>query len=178
MKLLLCDWLGRIGLLLTGAVRHLAAQPFGRDRWLHCPMWVGWLVRYLDIYLFYVYGRSVRFCMTHSGAKQTDLPTTLRLMFSHLHMLKTCHRSHSPATVAVHRPCSSWSISRACWSHSSKPAQIQALVMSCMTISHIVNSCWLVVSVGNNYRTGSRSSADDHCHPRCHRRHFLLLLLQ
>ena len=54
-QLLCCDWLGRIGLLLTGAVRHLAAQPFGSDRWLHHPRWVGWLVRYLDIYLFYVY---------------------------------------------------------------------------------------------------------------------------
>jgi len=30
--------------------------PFGSDQWLHCPRWVGWLVRYLDIYLFYVYG--------------------------------------------------------------------------------------------------------------------------
>ena len=27
-KLLRCDWLGRIGLLLTPAVRHLAAHPF------------------------------------------------------------------------------------------------------------------------------------------------------
>ena len=27
-KLLRCDWLGRIGLLLTPAVRHLAAQTF------------------------------------------------------------------------------------------------------------------------------------------------------
>ena len=43
-------------LLLTRAVRHLAAQPFGSDRWLHRPFVVGWLVRYLDIYLFYVYG--------------------------------------------------------------------------------------------------------------------------
>ena len=28
---------------------------FGSDRWLHGPRWVGWLVRHLDIYLFYVY---------------------------------------------------------------------------------------------------------------------------
>jgi len=56
-KLLRCDWLGRIGLPLTRAVRHLAAHPSGSDRWLHRPRWVGWLVRYLDIYLFYVYDR-------------------------------------------------------------------------------------------------------------------------
>ena len=29
---------------------------FCSDRWLHRPRWVGWPVRYLDIYLFYVYG--------------------------------------------------------------------------------------------------------------------------
>ena len=29
---------------------------FCSDRWLHRPRWVGWLVRYPDIYLFYVYG--------------------------------------------------------------------------------------------------------------------------
>ena len=46
----------RIGLLLTRAVRHLAVQPFGSDWWLHRPRLVGWLVRYLDIYLFCVYG--------------------------------------------------------------------------------------------------------------------------
>ena len=46
--LLRCDWLGRIGLLLTRPVRHLAAHPFGSDRWLHRSRWVGWLVRYLD----------------------------------------------------------------------------------------------------------------------------------
>jgi len=56
-KLLRCDWLRSIGLLLTRAVRHLAAQPFSSDRWLHRPRWVGWLLRYLDIYLFYVYVR-------------------------------------------------------------------------------------------------------------------------
>ena len=54
--LLRCDWLGRIGLILTRAVHHLAAYPFGNDRWLHRPRWVGWQVRYLDIYLVYVYG--------------------------------------------------------------------------------------------------------------------------
>jgi len=31
------------------------AHPFGSDRWLHRQRWVGWLVKYLDIYLFYVY---------------------------------------------------------------------------------------------------------------------------
>ena len=30
---------------------------FCSDRWLHRPRWVGWPVRYLDIYLFYVYGQ-------------------------------------------------------------------------------------------------------------------------
>ena len=43
------------GLLLTRAARHLAAHPFGSDWWLHRPRLVGWLVKYLDIYLFYVY---------------------------------------------------------------------------------------------------------------------------
>jgi len=61
-KLLRCDWLGRIGLLLTRAVGHLAALSFGSDRWLHRPRWVGWLVRYLDIYLFYVYGGDTICC--------------------------------------------------------------------------------------------------------------------
>jgi len=55
VKLLRCDWLGRIGLLLTRAVRHLVAHASGSDWWLHHPRWVGWLVRYLDIYLFCVY---------------------------------------------------------------------------------------------------------------------------
>ena len=32
-----CDWLGRIGVIVTRAVRHLAAYPFGSDRWLHRP---------------------------------------------------------------------------------------------------------------------------------------------
>jgi len=54
--LLRCDWLGRIGLILTRAVRRLAAYPFGSDWWLHRPRCFGWQVRYLDIYLFYVYG--------------------------------------------------------------------------------------------------------------------------
>ena len=31
---------------------------FCSDRWLHRPRWVGCLVRYLDIYLFYVSGRD------------------------------------------------------------------------------------------------------------------------
>jgi len=31
---------------------------FRSDRWLHRPRWVGWLLRYLDIYIFYVYGCS------------------------------------------------------------------------------------------------------------------------
>jgi len=34
-----------------------ATINLGSDRWLHHPRWVGWLVRYLDIYLFYVYER-------------------------------------------------------------------------------------------------------------------------
>jgi len=58
-NLLRCDWLGRIGLLLTWAVRHLATQLFGSDRWLHRPRWVGWLVRYLDIHLFSVYESAI-----------------------------------------------------------------------------------------------------------------------
>jgi len=86
-KLLRCDWLGRIGLLLTRAVRHLAAHPFGSDRWLHRPRWVGWLVRYLDIYLFYVYGVDSFVPLEHivptlpaapggTGIVPAQLPTT------------------------------------------------------------------------------------------------------
>ena len=44
---------------INWAVRHLAAHHFCSDRWLQRPRWVGWLVRYLDIYLFYVYGLDV-----------------------------------------------------------------------------------------------------------------------
>jgi len=58
-------WLvGRIGLLLTRSVHHLAEHPFGSDRWLHHPRWVGWLVRYLDVYLFYVYVCYYK-CISH-----------------------------------------------------------------------------------------------------------------
>jgi len=35
--LLRCNWLGGIGLIVTRAMRHLAAYPFGSDRWLHRP---------------------------------------------------------------------------------------------------------------------------------------------
>ena len=59
-NLLRCGWLGRIRLITTRAVRHLAAYPFGSDRWLQPSEMFGWQVMYLDIYLFYVYGLDKR----------------------------------------------------------------------------------------------------------------------
>ena len=70
----------RIGRLLNRAVRHLAAHPFGSDRWLHRPRWVGWLVRYLDIHLFYVCGS---YSALRLGSHGTDARTDGRTARKH-----------------------------------------------------------------------------------------------
>ena len=104
--MLRCDWLGRIGLPLTRAVCHLAAHPSDSDRWLHRPRWVGWLVRYLDIYLFYVCDPDlssgiilskpevVRFKTSVCGGPYRTCPTHTILrntLFDALHQLSGSH---------------------------------------------------------------------------------------
>ena len=37
VKLLVCDWFGRIRLIITLAVCHLALTPFVNGQWLHLP---------------------------------------------------------------------------------------------------------------------------------------------
>ena len=56
-KLLRCDWLGRNRLIITRAVRHFAINPLCQWSVATTSELFDWQVRYLDMYIFHVYGR-------------------------------------------------------------------------------------------------------------------------
>jgi len=60
--LLRCDWLGRVRLIITRSVRHLAIATLAMINGYTPSELFDWQVRYLDIYLFYVYGQDLQLC--------------------------------------------------------------------------------------------------------------------
>ena len=64
--LIRCDWLGRVKLIITRAVRHLASVTLGMI--VATPFkQIDRQVSNLDIYLFYVYGRDCIQCFDAVG---------------------------------------------------------------------------------------------------------------
>ena len=83
--------------------RNLLAAIGGFTQ-VHHPRWVGWLVRYLDIYLFYVYGWAVvRLSVDNAAA----------VMTSSLQLTDTQHLHTADASAAIHQSTSSSSASAA-----------------------------------------------------------------
>ena len=89
-KLLRCDWLGRIRLITTQAVRHLESYSFG-SRTLFSPSEPFDLqVRYLDIYLFYVYDHTQLQIITH---QRTCMSKDYLICGSWIHFLSSDYHS-------------------------------------------------------------------------------------